>query len=109
MLLHPETADTMQGRKTRFVVRLTTDQLAEVAHWQRSPTVQAGLARRGRLILLLHQGSSLSHAARVVGLTLRNARKWVCRFLDGGLAGLTDRPRPGRKPVFSPRRRPSSG
>jgi hypothetical protein len=99
----------MQGRKTSLVVHLTAEQRAELEHWQRAPTVQAGLARRGRLILLMEQASSLSHAARVVGLTLRNARKWVHRFLERGTAGLTDRPRPGRKPVFSPQRRPPSG
>ncbi len=99
----------MQGRKTTLVVHLTAEQQAELEHWQRSPTVQAGLARRGRLILLMDQGGSLSNAARVAGLTVRNARKWVRRFLERGLAGLTDRPRPGRKPVFSPRGRPPIG
>jgi hypothetical protein len=99
----------MQGRKTSLVVHLMAEQQAELEHWQRSPTVQAGLARRGRLILLMDQGSSLSNAARVVGLTVRNARKWVCRFLERGRAGLSDRPRPGRKPVFSPHGRSPSG
>lgn len=99
----------MQGRKTRLVVHLTAEQQAELEHGQRAPTLPAGLARRGRLILLMAQGSSLSHAARVAGLTLRNARKWVRRFLEQGTDGLTDRPRPGRKPVFSPPCRPPSG
>jgi Helix-turn-helix domain len=99
----------MQGRKTSLVVHLTAEQQAELEHWQRSPTLQAGMARRGRLILLMHQGNSLSNAARLAGLTVRNARKWVCRFRERGLAGLQDRPRPGRKPVFSPRGRPATG
>ena len=99
----------MQGRKTSLVVQLTAEQQAELEHGQRSPTVPAGLARRGRLILLMDQGSSLSNAARLAGLTVRNARKWVCRFRERGLAGLRDRPRPGRKPVFSPRGRPAIG
>jgi len=92
----------MQGRKTSLVVRLSAEQQATLEHWQRSPSVQAGLVRRGHLILLMHQGSSLANAARIVRLTVRNARKWVRRFLERGCAGLTDRPRPGRKPVFSP-------
>ena len=101
--------DTMQGRTTSLVVLLSAEQQAELEHWQRSPSVQAGLARRGRLLLLLSQGSSLANAVRLVGLTVRNARKWVCRFLACGCAGLADRPRPGHKPVFSPRCRPPSG
>jgi hypothetical protein len=99
----------MQGRKTSLVVRLTAEQQAELEHWQRSSTLPAGLARRGRLILLMSQGSSLAHAARFAGLTVRHARKWVGRFLERGTDGLADRPRPGRKPVFSPHGRPASG
>jgi leucine-zipper of insertion element IS481 len=99
----------MQGRKTSLVVHLTAEQLAELEHGQRSPSVPAGVARRGRLILLMNQRSSLSNAARIAGLTVRNARKWVRRFLEQGTDGLTDRSRPGRKPVFSPQRRPPSG
>jgi hypothetical protein len=101
--------DAMQGRKTSLVVHLAAEQQAELEHWQRSPTVAAGLARRGRLLLLMAEGSTLTNAAQVAGLTVRNARKWVRRFLERGLAGLSDRPRPGRKPVFSPRRRSASG
>jgi hypothetical protein len=89
----------MQGRKTSLAVPLTAPQRAELEHGQRSPTVPAGLARRGRLILLMNQGSSLSNAAWVAGLTVRDARKWVRRFLERGIAGLADRPRPGRQPV----------
>jgi hypothetical protein len=97
----------MRGRKTSFVVHLSAEQRAELEHWQRATTVQAGLARRGRLLLLLEQGQSLTAAACLVGLTVRNARKWVRRFLDRGRAGLTDQPRPGRQPVFSPHGRPA--
>lgn len=99
----------MQGRKTSLVVRLSAEQQTELEHFQRAPSVAAGLARRGRLILLMARGSSLSAAARVAGLTVRNARKWVRRFLQQGTDGLADRRRPGRKPVFSPQRRAPSG
>jgi leucine-zipper of insertion element IS481 len=99
----------MQGRQTSLVVHLTAEQQAALEHWQRSPTVQAGLARRGRLLLRMDQGSSLSNAARVAGPTVRNARQGVRRFLEQGLAGLTDRSRPGRQPVFFPGGRLATG
>lgn len=99
----------MRGRKTSFVVQLTAEQRAELEHWQRSTTLQAGSVRRARLLLVLDQQSGLTNAARLVGMTVRNARKWVRRFLEKGIAGLADRPRPGRKPVFPPRRRPPFG
>jgi helix-turn-helix protein len=99
----------MRGRKTSFTVLLSAEQRAELEHWQRATTVQAGLARRGRLLLLLDQGQSLTGAASIVGLTVRNARKWARRFLSHGVAGLTDQPRPGRKPIFSPHGRSAPG
>ena len=99
----------MQGRKTRRVVALTAEQRAEREHGQRSPTVPAGLARRGRLLWRMDQGSSLTQAARVAALTVRHARTWVRRFRERGTVGLADRPRPGRQPVFSPPGRPPPG
>jgi transposase len=71
--------------------------------WQRSSTLPAGLARRGRLILLLSEGRSVKEAAYIAGLAPNNARKWVRRFLQQGVAGLDDQPGRGRRPVFSPR------
>lgn len=91
----------MQTCRIRFVLHLTAEQRAELSHWQRATTVQAGLARRGRLLLLLDQGETLRDAARIAGLTVRNARKWVRRFLAEELAGLHDQPRPGRKRVHA--------
>ena len=89
----------MQTCQICSVLHLTPEQHAELSHWQRATTVQAGLARRGRLLLLLDQGETLRDAARIAGLTVRNARKWVRRFIAKDLAGLRDQPRPGRKRV----------
>jgi Helix-turn-helix domain len=92
----------MRGRKLSFSIRLYPREQQELEHWLRSPTLQQGLARRGRLLLRLHQGHSLTAAARTVGFTVRNARKWAKRYLAQGLRGLQDQPGRGRKPVFSP-------
>lgn len=99
----------MRGRKLSFTVQLFPREQQEVEHWLRSPTLRQGLARRGRLLLLLHQGQSLTAAARTVGFTLRNARKWAKRYLAQGLRGLQDQPGRGRKPVFSPLGSPPPG
>lgn len=99
----------MRGRKTRLVVDLSEAERLELQRWQRSTTFSAGMARRARVILLVGQGHSFAEAGRICGLTVRNARKWVLRYLRKGLAGLKDMPRPGRTPVFPPRGRASSG
>jgi hypothetical protein len=93
----------MRGRKSSLTFTLTPEDRAEIQRWQRATTGPAGLARRGRALLLLERGETLKQAARTCGMSVRNVRKWVERFRAGGLAGLHDKPRPGRKPVFSPR------
>jgi len=95
--------DAMRGRKTSLVVCLSAWDRFEIERWQRSTTLPAGLSRRARVVLMLDEGQSFSEAARACGMTVRNARKWVIRYLDRGLAGLKDRAGRGRKPVFSPR------
>jgi hypothetical protein len=92
----------MRGRKTSFLVELSPAQRADLERWQRSTTVSVGLARRARVLLLLADGHSLKSAASTAGLTVRNARKWVRRFLALGVDGLYDQAGRGRKPVFSP-------
>jgi hypothetical protein len=93
----------MRGRKSTLTIVLTPADRAEVERWQRSTTGPAGLARRGRILLLLDRGLTLRDTAERCGLSVRHVRKWAERFRAHGLAGLRDKPRPGRKPVFSPR------
>jgi len=99
----------MRGRKTQFSVVLTAVQRAELERLQRATTLPAGLVRRARVLLLLADGETLGNAARIAGLTIRNARKWALRYLERGIEGLQDQQGRGRKPVFSPRSRALSG
>ena len=101
--------NAMRGRKSSLTIALTPEDRAEIERWQRATTCPAGLARRGRILLLLEGGKTLKEAARLSGMSLPHVRKWAERFRAGGLAGLRDKPRPGRKPVFSPRGRPAPG
>src|SRR5262249_16390172 len=99
----------MRGRKPSFTLQLSPAHLQELERWLRSTTLQQGLARRARVLLLLHQGHTLKAAAQTAGLTVRNARKWARRYLAQGLPGLADQSGRGRKPVFSPRGGPAPG
>jgi transposase-like protein len=88
--------------------RLTLQRLSHA-----SSTPQA-LAFRCRLILRAARDDSPSngHVADELGCDRHTVATWRRRFLDQGLAGLQDRPRPGRPPGFSPRatrRRPRLG
>lgn len=69
--------------------------------WQRSTTIPAGRARRGRIILLLADGVPISHIADTVGISRRFVYKWVKRFLQYGVDGLTDKPGRGQRVASS--------
>lgn len=89
---------------------LTDAERATLEQWQRSSTLASGVVRRGRMILLLGDGCSVSETARRVGVERWIVRQWARRFRAERLAGLTDRPRSGRPPVFPPAgRRPHGG
>ena len=93
-----------QGRKTLFTIRLTPAQRQTLLAWQRATTISAGLARRGRMILLLADGVTITDAAATGGISRRFVSKWVKRFVEAGLAGLADKP--GRRARRVPRQHP---
>jgi hypothetical protein len=90
-----------RGRKTSYTIRLTPAQRQTLLAWQRSTTISAGLARRGRMILLLADGVTITDIAAAVGRNRGHIYKWAQRFLQQGLEGLQDKPRRGRPPHLS--------
>ena len=89
-----------RGRTTSLSVPLTPAERRTLLAWQRSTTtISAGRARRGRIILLVADGMPISDIAATVGISRRFVYKWVQRFLEKGLAGLTDKPGRGYRRV----------
>ncbi len=88
-----------RGQKTSLTICLTADERQTLTAWQRSTTIRAGRARRGRIILLIADGVPLVHVAAMVGITRRFVYKWARRFLQDGLEGLADKQGRGRRPV----------
>ena len=86
------------GRRTGLRICLSEEARLKLEAWQRSTTIPAGLARRGRAVLLLADGLSVSEVSRLVGMERRHVYKWAERFLQYRVAGLHDQPR-GRPPV----------
>ena len=86
-----------RGRKTSFTIRLTPAQRQTLLTWQRATHIPAGLARRGRILLLLADGMTVTDIATTVGISRRHTYKWIQRFLQEGLEGLEDRPGRGRR------------
>ena len=80
-----------RGRKTALTIRLTPAERRTLLAWQRATTISAGRARRGRIILLVADRVSISDVAAMVGIGRRFVYKWVRRFLEQGIEGLTDK------------------
>ena len=81
-----------RGRTNSLTIRLTPTERQTLLTWQRATTIAAGRARRGRIILLLADGVPISDIATTVGISRRFVYKWVQRFLEKGVEGLTDKP-----------------
>ncbi|RZN08020.1 helix-turn-helix domain-containing protein, partial [Bradyrhizobium sp. Leo121] len=63
-------------------------------------TLQRDL-KRARIVLLAAEGCSTRAIAKTVGVQPRIVSHWRHRFADEGLAGLEDKPRPGKKPIYT--------
>jgi transposase-like protein len=90
-----------RGRTTSLMLRLTPAERQTLPAWQRATTISVGRARRGRIILLLADGMTITDIATTVGLSRRHTYKWIQRFLQQGLEGLQEKPRRGRQPDLS--------
>lgn len=64
-------------------------------------TRDAKASRRMLAIALVLDGESRSRAAQCCGMDRQTLRDWVHRYNAEGLAGLIDRPLPGRAPKLS--------
>ena len=88
-----------RGRTTALTVHLTPAERQTLRAWQRSTRLPAGLARRGRILLLLADGRTITEIAAAVGLSRRHTYKWIQRFVQERLEGLANKPGRGHRPV----------
>lgn len=77
----------------------------ELERLQRASSTRAGLSRRARAVLLMAQGRSGVEIAERIGYTAIQVSRIRRRFAEGGLAGLYDRPKSGRPPTVTARKR----
>lgn len=89
---------------SRSIVLGAADRAA-LERLQRSPSMPAGLSRRARVVLLLADTVSGAEVARRTGYTGVQVSRLRRRFVEEGLAGLGDRPRSGRPPFITARKR----
>ena len=92
----------MAGPRSERRIELNDEGRAALEALTRRTTATVALIRRGRIVLLAADGVPLDRIARAVGVRRTVVRTWVDRYRAAGLAGLQDRPRPGRPRTFSP-------
>src|SRR5215207_9716014 len=81
--------------RPRQPLSVTDDERDVLLRWSRRPKSPHSIAQRSRIVLLAADGLSNNAVAERVGVNQATVVKWRKRFLERGLDGLIDEPRPG--------------
>jgi transposase len=77
-------------------VELPDSDRAELSRWLRAPSMPAGLAQRARIVLLAAGGAGTNEIVTRTGVSKPTVIAWKKRYAAEGIAGLENRPKPGR-------------
>jgi len=94
--------ERLVGGVSPCVIVLDDDQRRTLQALVRRPTAQVRQVLRAKIVLAAAEGQANAAIARDLGTGVDTVRKWRTRFRAEGCAGLADRPRSGRPPVFAP-------
>jgi transposase len=89
-------------RKSPYVLDLTSAQRRELEARARRYTLPYRDVVRAKIVLMAAEGLDNDEIAARLDTRREIVSKWRKRFFEHGLAGLEERPRGGRPPVFSP-------
>jgi transposase len=89
-------------RKSPYVVQLSADERQELEARARRYTLPYREVVRAKIVLMAADGLDNDEIANRLDTRREIVSKWRKRFFDDRLAGLEERPRGGRPPVFSP-------
>ncbi len=87
---------------TRVAVALScsAEQRTELMNLARSRSGEARLVERAKIILACLDGKRNDEVSREIGVRPNTVGLWRQRFAARGMAGLSDQPRPGKKPRY---------
>ena len=80
------------------------EQRAELEKVARSGRTPQAVAQRVRIVLMTTEGISPSAIGVQHGVSQPTVRKWSARYVEDGLAGLRNEPRPGRRRTLDDQR-----
>jgi transposase len=78
----------------------SAEQRTELMNLARSRTEEARLVERAKIVLACLDGKRNDEVSRELGVRPNTVGLWRKRFAAGGVAGLHDQPRPGKKPKY---------
>lgn len=85
----------MRTGRPKAALVVTTEQREQLEAWARRRKTAQALALRARIVLRCAQGRDDSEVAGQVGMTRQTVGRWRRRFIERGVDGLLDEPRPG--------------
>lgn len=88
--------------RSPYCIELSELQRATLERLARTRTAPYREVLRAKIVLLAAAGVLNKEIAARLATSPQVVHKWRKRFFEEGLAGLEDRPRSGRPPVFSP-------
>lgn len=89
-------------RKSPYRIDLTAEERAGLESLARSYTLPYWQVTRAKMVLLAAQGLRNDQIAARLDCRREVVSQWRKRFFESRLAGLEDRPRRGRPPIFPP-------
>ena len=90
-------------RISPYTINLSQQERQTLESRARKYTLPYFTVLRARMILLAAEGQSNDQIATALSVGRDVVSLWRKRFFHQRLAGLEERPRPGRPPVFPPR------
>jgi putative transposase len=86
----------MRQMRADATLELQQEQRAELEKVARSRRTPQAVAQRARIVLMTAEGISPGAIGEQLGVSQPTVRKWRARYVEDGLAGLRNEPRPGR-------------
>src|SRR5688500_2263495 len=85
----------MRTGRPKAILNVSLEQRETLEAWMRRRTTAQALALRARIVLACAEGGNNQDVAGRLSITRQTVGRWRRRFIESGLDGLLDEPRPG--------------
>ena len=83
------------------LLSLSADDRSQLRGWLRSTSLPQGIVTRARILLSVADGTCPAEVALAQHVSRKTVYKWINRFLEAGVDGLSDLSRSGRPSVIA--------